>query len=121
MALILMVDDEHDACQLMERILSALGHEVQAFTDGRKALEWLRGNVPELAILDIKLKGMSGLSVLESIRSNQVKTKVMMVTGYPSVESSNRAIELGVDDYMVKPIEIDELEQRVNRVLGLNS
>lgn len=117
MALILMVDDELDACLLMDRILTALGHEVLAFTEGEKAIRWLEKNSPDLAILDIKMRGTDGLAVLECIRRIRPQTKVMMITGCPATQVSNKALELGIQEFLEKPIEIDELEERVHRVL----
>jgi len=117
MALILMVDDELDACLLMERILTALGHEVQVFTEGEKAIRWLHKNSPQLAILDIKMPRTDGLAVLECIRRIQPQTKVMLITCCPATQAFNKALELGIQEFLVKPIEIDELEERVHRVL----
>jgi DNA-binding response OmpR family regulator len=119
MSLILVVDDELDACLLMQRVLSGSGHEVYALQDPREAMVWLQTHEPDLALLDIKLRGGDGISVLEHLRRSHTHTKVMMITGYPSVETASRALELGIDDYLVKPLEIDELEQRVNKALGL--
>ncbi len=117
MAIILMVDDEPDACQLMERLLSASGHEVHAFTDAEAATSWLGRHIPDLAILDIRLRGADGISVLEFIRNHRLHTKVMMITGYPSAETARKAAAFGADDYLVKPVEISELEDRVSRAL----
>jgi DNA-binding NtrC family response regulator len=119
MATILVVDDEQDACRLLQRILSACGHTVYTFTEANGALEWLESNTPDLALLDIKLRGAGGISVLEFIRSHDLHTKAMMITGYPTAETASRALELGVDDYLVKPIDINELEALVNKALGL--
>ncbi|MFP5213548.1 MAG: response regulator, partial [Acidobacteriota bacterium] len=76
MALILMVDDEQDACQMMRRILSMFGHQVEAFTGAPEAIQWLKANEPDLALLDIKLRGDDGLSILEFIRKRELCTKV---------------------------------------------
>lgn len=119
MALILMVDDEQDACRMIQRILYTFGHEVRAFTDARDAMEWLRGNTPDLALLDIKLQGMSGFEVLEFLRKYCPQVKVIMITGCPSPETAGKAQEMGVDAYLIKPVEIEELGERVNRALGL--
>lgn len=119
MALILVVDDEKDACRLMERILSASGHRVFGFTEAEAATRWLDDNVADLAILDIKLQSSSGISLLETIRRREPFMKVVMITGYPSVETVRKALQLGIEDYLVKPLEIDELEKRVDKALGL--
>jgi DNA-binding NtrC family response regulator len=118
MAIILMLDDEQDACSLVQRVLSASGHEVHAFTSANKALEWLKTHTPDLSILDIKLREASGVHVLEFIRKYQPEAKALMITGYPTAETARRACELGIIDYLVKPLEIDELESCVNKALG---
>jgi DNA-binding NtrC family response regulator len=118
MAIILMLDDELDACNLVKRVLSASGHEVHAFTSATKALDWLETHTPDLAILDIKLREASGVHVLQFIREYQPRAKALMITGYPTAETAQRACELGIIDYLVKPLEIDELESCVNKALG---
>jgi DNA-binding response OmpR family regulator len=119
MALILLVDDERDACSMVQRILSTLGHEVRGFTDAKEAIQWLLTNTPDLALLDIRLRGMSGFVVLEYLRRKCPRTKTIMITGYPSAETAGIAQEMGVDDYLIKPMEIEELEKHVIKTLEL--
>ena len=104
---------------MMLRILSTFGHDVRAFTDAQDAMEWLSTNAPDLALLDIRLRGMSGFAVLEFLRDHLPHTKILMITGYPSAETVCKALEMGVDDYLIKPVEIEELEEHVNKTLGL--
>ena len=118
MALIMVLDDERDACRLMLRILSRLGHRVQVFCRADEARRWLETAQPDLALLDIKLKEENGLSVLKFLRAHRPAVKVIMITGYPSAETSQEALRLGVDDYLIKPVEIEDLESRVDKVLG---
>ncbi len=118
MAHILALDDEEDICQLIERVLAGSGHQVTSFTEAREALEWLRYNKPDLALIDFKLKGSDGLSVLGCIRQNSPELKAIMITGVPSLEVRNMAAELGLEDYLLKPIDIAVLEEYVNRALG---
>lgn len=119
MAIIMVIDDEQDACRLLERLLSAAGHAVHAFTGAEEALGWLASNTPDLALLDISRPGSEGVGVLEGMRKRGLSTKAMMITGRPTAESANRAFALGVEDCLVKPIDIDELEARVNESLGI--
>lgn len=119
MAKIMVLDDEEDICQLVERVLVECGHEVTTFTGAAESMKWLRSNKPDLALLDFKLRGMDGLSVLEYIRQNFPEIKAIMITGKPSPEVKVKAIELGLEDYLVKPLEISILEYHVNKVLGL--
>jgi DNA-binding NtrC family response regulator len=116
MGLVVVLDDELDACRLMQRVISAMGHEVHGFTDHQDALEWLRGNRPDLAVIDIKLRGVNGLNVLESIQQ-LFSTKVIMISGCPTEEAVERAMKMGVEDFLSKPLEIADLEELVNRAL----
>lgn len=121
MALILVLDDERDACRLMARILSSFGHTVKAFDDSGDALEWITKEEPDLALLDVKLRGLDGIEVLERMLRIRPRLKAIVITGYPSTAMAGRAIDSGAMDFLVKPIEIDELEDRINRTLGLIS
>lgn len=117
MGLVLVVDDEKDACLLMKRVISLRGHSVHAVTEVDQALSWLGNNWPDLVLLDLKLHKASGITVLEYIRQNQPAAKVMIITGYPCAEAASRARKLGIEDFLVKPLEIDELEERINTLL----
>jgi DNA-binding NtrC family response regulator len=117
MGLVLVLDDELDACRLMQRVISGLGHEVHAFTDHHEALAWVQSFKPDLAVIDVKLREASGLCVLKSIQQMLVSTKVIMITGCPSEETFEEAMRMGVEDYLSKPLEIADLEEMVSRAL----
>lgn len=118
MASIIVLDDVMDAGILIKRILERKGHEVTAFTEEEEALEFAAKNSPALAILDIKLKKMTGVQVLEEMRRAAPGTKVIMLTGYPTIETARQCQRLGASDYCVKPIDKDELEEKVEKVLA---
>jgi DNA-binding NtrC family response regulator len=119
MALILILDDEEDVCQLMCRILMDSGHEVGTFTEVGDALEWLKSHNPDLVLLDYRLRGTDGISVVGSIRMSRPATEIIIITGKPSPEIERKASELGIREYLVKPVEIKDLEFHVNRALGV--
>jgi two-component system, response regulator RegA len=118
MALILVVDDEQDACTMLHRILSAKGHEVVTFTDGQAALLWLEHRNPQLAVLDLRLQGMDGIALLRLIRLSNSQVKVVILTAYPSAETAGQALRSGAARYLIKPIEIDELEANIDELLS---
>lgn len=118
MALIMVLDDERDACRLMRRILSRLGHQVQVFCRADEARRWLETSQPDLALLDIKLKEDNGLSILKFLRAHRPAVKVIMITGYPSAETTREALRLGVEDCLIKPVEIEDLESSVDKALA---
>ena len=117
MAKILVLDDMVDAVELTKRIMEEAGHEVFTFTEEGAALQFVRKNRIDLAILDIKLKKMSGVDVLTQIKQFAPQTKAIMLTGYPTVESAQASTLLGVCDYCVKPIDNEELVEKVAAAL----
>ncbi len=117
MAEILALDDVQDATVLIGKILKKKGHNVHCFTEEDKALAHIKENTVDLAILDIKLEKMSGVEVLGLLKEIQPSMKAIMLTGYPTVETAREAISLGADEYCVKPIDRDELEAKVEKVL----
>ena len=121
MALILVVDDEPDACSMLCRILSAMGHEVVTFNAANAALEWLNGQVPQLAVLDYRLPDLDGIQLLTLVRKRYPDVKVLMLTAYPSAEVAGEAMALGASAFLLKPIEIEELEAGVEKSLRLSA
>ena len=119
MATILVLDDEKEACELIDRILSSR-HQVKTFTEEHEAIAYAENNPVDLAILDIKLKTMSGVDVLAKLKEGAPHIKAIMLTGYPTLETARQSISLGADEYLVKPIDIDELESKVKSVLTTN-
>ncbi len=118
MAKIMVLDDVLDAGILIKKILGKQGHDVYPFTEEEEALDFIKNNNVDLAILDIKLKKMSGVEVLEEIRKIAPDTKVIMLTGYPTIETARDSLSLGAAEYCVKPIDKDELEEKVASVLA---
>lgn len=118
MAHILVLDDVLDAVMLIKRILERKGHDVATFTEEEEAIEHVRRNAVDLAILDIKLKKMTGVEVLEEMKKIRSSVKVIMLTGYPTLETARETVKLGANEYCVKPIDKDELERKVEEVLS---
>lgn len=119
MAEIVVLDDVLDAVILIKKILTKKGHTVHTFTGEEEAIDYTNKNSPDLAILDIKLKKMSGIEVLAKMKKIRPELKVIMLTGYPTIETAREAIELGAGEYCVKPIDKKELEEKVEDLLSL--
>jgi len=118
MGQILVLDDVMDAGTLIKRILERKGHQVAVFTEEEEALDYLRSHPVDVAILDIRLKKMSGIDVLEELKKISARTQVIMLTGYPTLETARQAQEWGAFDYCIKPIDKDELEEKVAAALA---
>ncbi|MEW5743832.1 MAG: response regulator [Nitrospirota bacterium] len=117
MAKIVVLDDIAEAVTLIRKILERKGHEVVGFTEEEEAIAYAQAHAVDLAILDIKLKKMSGIEVLAEIRKVNPAVKVIMLTGYPTLETAKDAVRLGASEYCVKPFEKEELEEKVADVL----
>ena len=118
MAVILTLDDVLDATVLVGKILRKRGYTVHTFTEEDEAIAFARQNPVDLAILDIKLKKMSGIEVLAILKEDTPAMGAIMLTGYPTMETAREAISLGADEYCVKPIDRSELEEKVEKVLA---
>jgi DNA-binding response OmpR family regulator len=117
MAKILVLDDVLDAGLMIKRILERQGHQIFTFTEEEDAINYIKSNEMDLAILDIKLKKMSGIEVLTELKKISPTIRAIMLTGYPTMETAYESLELGADEYCVKPIDKDELEEKVASVL----
>ncbi|MFU2209226.1 response regulator [Desulfovibrio sp. JY] len=118
MAAIIVLDDVIDAGVVIKRILERKGHTVGVFTEEEEALAHVAKKKPQLAILDMKLKKLSGVEVLEEIKKLSPETRVIMLTGYPTLETARESVRLGACEYCVKPIDKEELERKVEEALA---
>jgi DNA-binding NtrC family response regulator len=117
MAQIAVLDDVLDAGVLVRRILERKGHTVSVFSEEEDLLSHVKKNALDLVILDMKLKKMTGVEVLEELKKIRPEIKAIMLTGYPTLETARESLKLGAGEYCVKPIDKDELEQKVMSVL----
>ncbi len=115
---IIVVDDVFDAGLMIKKILERKGYVVSFFTEEQEAIESAKNENYDLAILDIKLKKMTGIEVLEEIKKINPSIKVIMLTGYPTIDTAKQALSLGAREYCVKPIDKDELEEKVASLIG---
>ncbi len=115
----LVVDDEAGTLSLFERVLGAAGHSVLCSSSGEACLPVLRDANPDIVILDEKLPGMNGIRVLRRIRDIDRDVLVIMMSGYGTVRSIVRAMELGAYDYLTKPFRLEEALKVVSEALEM--
>ena len=118
MAEILVLDDVLDAGLLIKKIFERKGHAVYVFDEEEDALKYAKEHPVDLAILDIKLKKLTGIEVLEELKTMQKDMKAIILTGYPTIETARQAATIGASEYCVKPIDKEELEEKVEKVLS---
>src|SRR5499427_4746405 len=107
---VLFVDDEKPLQELMRSELPRLGHEVTVCPDGKAALKALEKSTFDVAILDLRMPGMSGIEVLEHLKKVSPDTEAIVMTGHASMETAIEAIRLGASDYITKPCKLAEIE-----------
>lgn len=113
---ILVIDDEPNMLQLLERILTSEGFKVKLATDGVYGISLLREENPDLVLLDIMMPGPDGFLVIDKIRQES-NAPIIMLTAKRDTESIRKAIELGADDFVKKPFRPAELIARINTKL----
>jgi CheY-like chemotaxis protein len=115
---VLVVDDEQDACRNLSDILTDLGYEVAIAHDGLAALDLVRRRRYDVALLDLMMPGMDGLTLYREIKRVRAGTAALIVTAYPNNPKADEAKAAGAWRVVSKPVEIPELLQLVDEVLG---
>ncbi len=113
---ILVVEDDRNISELLRMYLEKEGFEVRLAYDGGKAVEEFEKQQPDMVLLDIMLPVLDGWQVCERIRQ-KARTPIIMLTAKSDVTDRITGLEMGADDYLVKPFEMKELMARINAVL----
>jgi DNA-binding NtrC family response regulator len=114
---ILVVDDAPDTLELLQRNLESQGYQVFTAPDVNEAIKILETTPMDLVITDLKMPGASGIDLIRHIRENFKDVEVMMITGYPTIESAVKAVKTGAEEYLTKPFTDTELFSAVQQVL----
>ena len=115
---VLVVDDEVDTCQNLSDILGDLGYRVDTAHDGRAALELVRRNAYDIALLDLKMAGMDGVTLYREIKKLRPGTVAIIVTAYASSATAAEALTAGAWQVLAKPIDFPRLLRLVDEAVG---
>jgi CheY-like chemotaxis protein len=126
---ILIVDDEEDICELLGRWLGGQGYACAAASNGEEALRMLKSSAFDLVLADIMMPGMSGIDLLNIIKTLFPDVAVLMITAVDDCQTGILAIELGAYGYMIKPLDKNDilinvanaLQRRIEKLSGLHS
>lgn len=110
---ILLVDDEVAFANNILKLLSKRGYDVTAVNDGASAIRTLGEKEFDVVILDMKMPGMDGIATLKEIKKKEPLAEVVILTGHGSVESGIEGMQLGAFDFVMKPVSIDDLHEKV--------
>jgi len=112
---VLIAEDEPNLGAILEKFLTGRGHQVSCFSDGRSALDALRAEAFDVALLDIVMPELDGLEVLRQLREETSPPEVIIITGNGTVETAISAMKLGAYDYLSKPYRMAEIDVLVRR------
>src|SRR5204863_9354609 len=111
---ILVVEDDHRLANLLATRLHREGHQVDVAYTGPEGLDRLLSGTTELAVLDVMLPGLDGISVTRTVREQGVQVPILMLTARDTVEDRVAGLKSGADDYLVKPFAFAELLARID-------
>jgi len=106
---ILVVDDEEVVRRSHIRTLASLYCNVEVVPGGLEALQAMEQRPADVVLLDLRMPGMDGMAVLKTIKQRWPETEVVIITGYPTIETAKEAVQLGAYDYLAKPVGPDDV------------
>jgi putative nucleotidyltransferase with HDIG domain len=116
-ARLLVVEDDTAVREFCVRLLRLIGYQVAWAENGRQALDTLNRESFDLVLTDLAMPEMDGITLLQQIRTQHPTTDIIMITAYGTIETAKRAIKLGAFDFMMKPINTEDLERSVRQCL----
>jgi len=116
-ARVLVVDDEPMVCLALTNWLEEENYFAQAVEDGPQAIKAVRGENWDIVLLDLRMPGMDGLEVLKKVKEIAPQTVVIMMTAYASIPGAVQAMKEGAYDYIVKPLDVDQLTLMLKRIV----
>jgi two-component system response regulator MprA len=114
---VLVVDGDRAGREALRRMLISDGYEVAVVGDGEQALESVLGSAPQAVVLDIDLPGIDGLEICRRLRRLGSRVPILILTARGAVADRIEGLDVGADDYMVKPCDVAELEARLRALL----
>jgi DNA-binding NtrC family response regulator len=112
---ILILDDEPIVGKRLGPALAKMDAEVEVFEDPFKALQRIGEKTFDIVVTDIRMEGLDGIEILEKVRAKSDQTKVIMITGYATVEVAHEALAKGAFDFIAKPFKPDDLREVIRR------
>jgi DNA-binding NtrC family response regulator len=114
---LVVIDDEVNAAAALETLLKEDGYEIARAHDARSALALLEKTEPDVVLTDLRMPGMDGLELLAKIKEIRPETMVILMTAFGTVKTAVKAMKLGAEDYLSKPIDVEELEVVLQKAL----
>ena len=121
--LILVVDDDPNSREIVQTFLESRGYDVVTAANGETALAAVQRGKPELILLDVMMPGMDGWEVARTLKdhADYAEIRVVMMTARSDFSDKQKGLQAGADDYLVKPIQLEDLGNTVKRNLEVRS
>jgi DNA-binding NtrC family response regulator len=113
---ICIVDDEQIVCERLKPLLEKIGYQVESYTDSKSALERLTEKKFDVLITDLKMGQPDGLELLNFTRTNSPRTRVIIITGFATVETAREAMKSGAVDFIAKPFRLGQIRDLVLKI-----
>ena len=111
----MVLDDEPIVCERVKDFLDKKGIATETYTDSQSALTRLREKTFDVIVTDVKMEGATGMDVLFKVKKDNLRTEVIIITGYSPFESFREAEAVGVFDYIMKPFKMDALYNKIKK------
>jgi DNA-binding NtrC family response regulator len=118
---LLLVDDEKDFVEVLSERLEVRGFDVKTALSGEEALKWIYRSEFDIVLLDVMISGDSGIEILAEIKRAKPHVQIIMLTGHAKIDAAVRGIELGAYDYLLKPLEIEPLVEKIKMAYDYKS
>jgi len=117
MKTVLLTDDNEDIVELVELILSKYSYQLIKAKNGKEAIDYCVESPPDLVIMDLNMPDMDGFSAIDALRKNGYQQPIIVLTASESQDDKNKALELGCNDYIIKTMEMSDLESAVRKLI----
>ncbi len=114
---ILILDDETIVGERLKASLEKDGHNLETFTSSVEALKSLKEKNFDIVVTDIRMDDISGIEILEQVRKKSLRTKVIMITGYATLEVARESLTKGAFDFIAKPFKIKEIRKAIEKAV----
>jgi DNA-binding NtrC family response regulator len=114
---ILILDDEPIVGRRLKAALEKEGHSVETFVDPIEAVARIEEKNFDIVVTDIRMDAMDGIEILELVRKRSTRTKVIMITGYATLEVARESLTKGAFDFIAKPFKLGEMRQAIEKAV----
>ncbi len=117
---VLLVDDEADLSLVLAERLEMRGYNAQGVTSSDQALEIIENKEFDVIVIDVKMPGIGGIELMKKIKQMKPDTEVILFTGHGSSKDGETGMSEGAFDYLIKPVQIEDLVQKIQKAAGAN-